>query len=159
MKVPGHLLQIKIGQNLNHGLSAHARLEDIAPLLLQLAILRCTEQRKRLNFEKAGCNLVVTENQLDFERFILQSESTGISGRVTIDLSRQTIDSRGSVVPMRQFNSYLGSLPFIGILFSKGEGFLAADFTVKGSLSDPSIKVDALSTITPDALQSLFSGD
>jgi len=101
----------------------------------------------------------VTRNQLDFERFILQSEATGVSGGATVDLSQQTIDANGSVVPMRQFNSYLGSLPFIGMLFSKGEGFLSADFTVKGSLSDPSIKVDALSTITPDALQNLFSGD
>ncbi len=96
---------------------------------------------------------------LDFERFILQSEATGFSGSATIDLSQRTIDSRGSVVPMRYVNSFLGSLPFIGRIFSHGEGFLAADFTVTGALSDPSIKVDALGTVTPDALQNLFGGD
>jgi hypothetical protein len=63
-----------------------------------------------------------------------------------------------AVVPAYLFNSLLGHVPLIGKLLSpeKGGGMFAANYSLRGSLSDPSVSVKPLSALTPGFLRGLF---
>jgi hypothetical protein len=52
----------------------------------------------------------------------------------------------------------LGHVPLIGKLLSpeKGGGLFAAIYSLRGSLSDPSVSVNPLSALTPGFLRGLF---
>ncbi len=88
------------------------------------------------------------------------SASLGVTAKGQIDLGRAVVAVRGTVVPAYLFNTLPGRLPLIGRLFSpeRGGGLVAAMFSLKGSLSDPSIAVNPLSLLTPGALRGLFDG-
>ena len=60
----------------------------------------------------------------------------------------------GTVVPAYFFNQLPGLIPVVGRLFSpeKGGGLFAAQYSVRGPLSDPKVGVNALSALTPGFL-------
>ena len=88
------------------------------------------------------------------------SLSLGVTIHGQIDLGRELLAVRGTVVPAYVFNALPGRLPLIGRLFSpeRGGGLVAAMFSLKGNLSDPAITVNPLSLLTPGALRGLFGG-
>ena len=88
------------------------------------------------------------------------SPSLGVTVQGQIDLGREVLAVRGTVVPAYLFNTLPGRLPLIGRLFApeRGGGLVAAMFNLKGSLSDPAITVNPLSLLTPGALRGLFGG-
>jgi hypothetical protein len=75
-----------------------------------------------------------------------------------IDLAGARVNLGGTVVPAYFFNSLLGRVPLIGKLLSpeEGGGLFAADYSLRGSLSDPSVSVRPLSALTPGFLRGLF---
>jgi len=86
------------------------------------------------------------------------SSSLGATAKGRVDLGRQTIDLRGTIVPAYFFNTLLGGLPVVGKLFSpeKGGGLFAATYSVQGSLDDPSVGVNPLAALTPGFLRGVF---
>jgi hypothetical protein len=86
------------------------------------------------------------------------SSSLGLTAKGRIDLSADRADVDGTVVPAYFFNSLLGKVPLIGKLFSPetGGGLFAANYSVRGKLSDPSVSVNPLSALTPGILRGLF---
>ena len=88
------------------------------------------------------------------------SASLGVTIKGQVDLGRQLVALRGTVVPAYLFNTLPGRLPLVGRLFSpeRGGGLVAAMFSLKGSLSDPAIAINPLSLLTPGALRGLFDG-
>ena len=88
------------------------------------------------------------------------SPSLGVTAKGQIDLGRELVAMRGTVVPAYLFNTIPGRLPLIGRAFSpeRGGGLLSAMFSLRGKLSDPAIMVNPLSLLTPGALRGLFDG-
>jgi hypothetical protein len=86
------------------------------------------------------------------------SPSLGLTAKGQIDLANARADVGGTVVPAYLFNSLLGHMPLIGKLLSpeKGGGVFAANYSLRGSLSDPSVSVKPLSALTPGFLRGLF---
>lgn len=86
------------------------------------------------------------------------SPSLGVTANGRIDMRTDVADLRGTVVPAYFFNSLPGRIPFIGHLFTaeRGGGLIAAEFTVKGPLDNPSVSVNPLSLLAPGALRKLF---
>jgi hypothetical protein len=86
------------------------------------------------------------------------SPSLGLTAKGEIDLASARVDIGGTVVPAYFFNSLLGHVPLIGKLLTpeKGGGVFAADYSLRGSLSDPSVSVKPLSALTPGFLRGLF---
>jgi hypothetical protein len=86
------------------------------------------------------------------------SASLGLTAKGRIDLAADRADLDGTVVPAYFFNSLLGRVPLLGKLFSpeSGGGLFAANYSVRGKLSDPEVSVNPLSALTPGILRGLF---
>ena len=86
------------------------------------------------------------------------SAALGVTLHGPIDLGRQSLDLKGTVVPVWAVNQLPGRLPVVGRLFSpeKGGGVLAATLSIKGPLSGPDVHVNALAALAPGILRRLL---
>ena len=86
------------------------------------------------------------------------SPSLGVTAAGRIDLGRDRIDLRGTIVPAYFFNALLGHLPLVGRLFSpeRGGGVFAASYALSGDLGHPDMSVNPLAVLTPGFLRDLF---
>ncbi|MDR3534269.1 MAG: DUF3971 domain-containing protein [Rhodopila sp.] len=111
-----------------------------------------------LHFTRLIAPFRLTASVLEFRDARAFSPSLGLTAKGQIDLANARADVDGTVVPAYFFNSLLGRLPLIGKLLSpeKGGGLFAANYSVRGSLSDPSVSVNPLSAVTPGFLRGLF---
>ncbi len=82
----------------------------------------------------------------------------GVTMQGRIDLARQRLDLRGTVVPAWAINQLPGRLPLVGRLLSpeKGGGVLAATVSIKGPFSEPDVHVNALAALAPGLLRRLL---
>lgn len=86
------------------------------------------------------------------------SAALGVTLRGAIDLGHQSLDLKGTVVPVWAINQLPGRLPGVGRLFSpeKGGGVLAATVRIRGPFSSPDVHVNALSALAPGFLRRLL---
>jgi hypothetical protein len=155
-------------QRAGQPLSGSAEIEDFrirnAPAfakLLQgmtLSGLVGTLRGPGLHFTRLIAPFGLTGSVLELRGARAFSASLGLTAKGQIDLANARADIDGTVVPAYFFNSLLGHMPLIGKLFSpeKGGGLFAANYSVRGSLSDPSVSVNPLSALTPGFLRGLF---
>ena len=99
-----------------------------------------------------GGGVLVLDNARAF------SPSLGVTAAGRIDLDRDRIDLRGTIVPAYFFNALLGHLPLVGRLFSpeRGGGVFAASYALSGDLERPDMTVNPLAALTPGFLRDLF---
>lgn len=85
----------------------------------------------------------------------------GINANGTIDLTKETLDLEGTLVPAYTINSVLGYVPVLGrlLLGGEGQGLFAANFHAAGPMDDPKISVNPLSALAPGFLRRLFVFD
>jgi hypothetical protein len=82
----------------------------------------------------------------------------GISFEGTVDLDRNRIALKGTVVPIDTFNSIIDAIPVLGDLLTGGSrgGLIGWTYIVDGATDDPQVSVDALSMLAPGFLRNLF---
>ncbi len=112
-----------------------------------------------LFFSRAVVPMQYVGNVLTVQQARAYSAALGVTAQGWLDLARSTLDLRGTIVPAYVVNSALGRLPLIGHLFSpeRGGGLIAANFSLRGRLDDPSVTVNPLSALTPGFLRGVFS--
>jgi hypothetical protein len=108
-------------------------------------------QMLNVPFTKLGDRITVAEGRT-------VGSELGLTFDGSIDLGAQTIDLRGTIVPVYTLNSLLGNIPGVGHLLvgSPGSGIFAPSYHLSGSLDDPSMSVNALSALTPGILRGIF---
>jgi hypothetical protein len=111
-----------------------------------------------LHFTRLIAPFGLTGSVLELRGARAFSASLGLTAKGQIDLANARVDIDGTVVPAYFFNSLLGHVPLIGKLLSpeKGGGLFAANYSMRGSLFDPSVSVNPLSAVTPGFLRGLF---
>ncbi len=84
--------------------------------------------------------------------------AVGISAWGDIDFLNDKVGLYGAVSPLYGVNSVLGRLPGIGGLFvsRKGEGVVAVQYAITGSISYQTVVVNPLSALTPGAMRRIF---
>ncbi len=82
----------------------------------------------------------------------------GISFEGDVDLDRDRIALKGTVVPADTFNRVVAAIPLIGGMLTGGNrgGFLGWTYSVAGSPNDPQVSVNPLSVFAPGFLRNLF---
>jgi uncharacterized protein YhdP len=82
----------------------------------------------------------------------------GISFEGDVNLDRDTVALKGTVVPADTFNRIVSSIPLVGDMLTGGSrgGLFGWTYTVTGTTNDPSVSVNALSIFAPGFLRNLF---
>ncbi|UUX50845.1 AsmA-like C-terminal domain-containing protein [Nisaea acidiphila] len=135
-----------------------------APVMAQLLSamsltgLPAVVQGRGVHFSRMDVNMHVSDEKLVLERLLAQGASLGISASGEIDRVKDETDLSGMVVPAYVLNEVLGSIPILGTLLTggEGEGFLASEFSVSGSLKKPQVTVNPLTALTPGIFRNLF---
>ena len=82
----------------------------------------------------------------------------GISFEGDVDLNRNNIALKGTVVPADTLNRIIAAIPLIGDIVTGGDrgGFIGWTYSVGGSFEDPAVSVNPLSMFAPGFLRNLF---
>jgi hypothetical protein len=82
----------------------------------------------------------------------------GISFEGDVDLDRDKVALKGTVVPVDTFNRVLAAIPVLGGMLTGGDrgGFIGWTYTVEGTTDDPHVSVNPLSMFAPGFLRNLF---
>ncbi len=110
-----------------------------------------------VNFDKLVGDLAINDDRFYSKQLRAVGSALGILASGTLDVSADSIDLEGKVVPAYAINSFLDKIPVLGSVITGGEdqGLFAVSYDVEGSLRDPRVTVNPLSAITPPVLRSL----
>ena len=132
----------------------------LAKLLEAMTLYGLVElaQGPGLGFARLVAPFRLSRDMLELSDARAFNASLGMTANGSIDLTRQTADVQGTIVPAYFFNSLLGDIPVLGKLFSpeRGGGLFAATYYVHGPLDDPSVSVNPLAALTPGFLRGVF---
>jgi uncharacterized protein YhdP len=114
-----------------------------------------------LPFTRLGGDFASSEGKLELKDLHAYGGALGINVSGLVDLSNDTIDVQGTIVPAYTINSILGYVPLLGklLLGGEGQGLFAANFRATGPIDDPRISVNPLSALAPGFLRRLFVFD
>jgi hypothetical protein len=114
--------------------------------------------QKGLVFHKLTSEFIHQDKQIILKKGRMSGSSLGLNFSGTIDQKTSTLDIRGTIVPIQGINKLASNIPLIGQILTglKGEGLVAATYSIKGKTSGPSVMVNPLSVLTPGILRSIF---
>ncbi|TDQ78915.1 uncharacterized protein DUF3971 [Dongia mobilis] len=112
-------------------------------------------------FGGASGRFVKTRGLIDVRRFRSAGPSIGVTAQGKIDLDRNLVNVKGTLVPAYALNSVFGNIPLIGPLLQggEGEGMFAATYSIEGGLNEPRINVNEWSALAPGFIRDWFTDD
>lgn len=82
----------------------------------------------------------------------------GITIKGNYNRRSEELDVNGVIAPAYGLNTFIGRLPIVGGLLSGKDGTVfAANYTITGDITDPNIKINPLSALSPSSLKDLLS--
>jgi hypothetical protein len=131
-----------------------ARLLSVASLSGISALL----SGEGIPFTRLKGDFVIDGGRLELKELRAYGGAIGIKADGVYDLDAQTLDFAGTLVPAYTLNSVLGNIPWLGKIFTggEGEGIFAGNFRVAGPLAEPQVTVNPLSALAPGVLRKLF---
>ncbi len=137
-------------------------LKEVPPALKVIMVAGLTGIEDALsgpgvNFDKLTGDLTVKGDSFSTKQLRAIGAALGVLASGSLDVSADTIDLEGKVVPAQAINSFLDKIPVLGWVITGGEnqGLFAVNYDVEGSLKDPRITVNPISALTPPVLRSL----
>lgn len=88
----------------------------------------------------------------------LKSKSLGLTFEGSIAPALSKMDINGTIIPVSDLNTFIGSIPIVGdiLTFGNGGALFAATYSLKGSIDDPKTTVNPLAALAPGFLRQLF---
>jgi hypothetical protein len=110
-------------------------------------------------FERADVPFVKTGDDLVLKDARVHGSAIGFTAEGRLDLDKDTMDLKGTVVPAYSLNSVFADVPILGPLLvpEKGSGLFAATYFMRGPIDNPSVGGNPLATLTPGFLRGLFN--
>lgn len=82
----------------------------------------------------------------------------GITLKGNYDREEEAFNINGVIAPAYGLNTFIGKLPVVGSLLSGKDGTVfAANYSITGNISDPIIKINPLSALSPSSLKDLMT--
>lgn len=82
----------------------------------------------------------------------------GFTGSGSYQRASEQINIKGIISPAYSLNSLIGKIPLVGsILAGKDGTVFAANYSIRGNISDPKISINPLSVFSPNSIKDLFS--
>lgn len=112
-----------------------------------------------IDFSELNANITYVGGTIYTDDLLAHGSAVGFTGKGNVDLRKQTIDLQGTVVPAYSLNSVLGNIPLLGSILTgpEGGGVFAANYRMRGSIEDPDVSVNPLSTLAPGILRNIFN--
>ena len=112
-----------------------------------------------IGFNQLDADFAYFGSKIDVTDAHSAGAAIGVTANGTLDIDANTIDLTGTIVPANALNSLPAKIPLIGnLLTGGGGGIFATNYTLTGSLSEPKVSVNPLSTLAPGFLRNLFGG-
>lgn len=109
---------------------------------------------KGIGFQKLHCNLIYGHNLLIMDECVQEGNILNMTGNGTFNLASEYIDMSGVLSPVNIINTISGKTPILKQLSGGKSGLIAMNYTLNGSInSDPKIKVNPLSVLSPGFLR------
>jgi hypothetical protein len=110
-----------------------------------------------LNINRITSGLRYEKSRLAINNMRIHADGLGIFVNGDVDFGAGEIDIRGALAPMGTLQRFIGHIPLIGRLLTgvNREGVIAANFSITGKLTDPEIKAQPLSMLTPGITRDL----
>ncbi len=97
----------------------------------------------------------------------LATENARMSGSVLgvtmtgrYNLADGDIEAQGMVIPAYGLNKFIGNIPLVGkVLAGKDGTVFATNYRINGNADKPDISINPLSTLAPNSVKELFSGE
>ena len=171
-KVVGGTLNIEGHYDLsktNRPLTGHFAMRDFhmvkAPFLAKLLSVASltglldTLTGQGISFKRADVPFVKEGERITLKESRAHGAAIGFTSQGVIDLEKDTMDLKGTLVPAYTLNSVFGSIPLIGRILvpEKGSGLFAATYTMRGPFENPDVSVNPLATLAPGFLRGLFN--
>lgn len=111
-----------------------------------------------LEFDSLSGELVVSGQRFSSDLLRIHGGTLGATITGYVDFGQETLDIEGGVIPLYRISNVLGKIPLLKniLVGDDGQGIIALDYTLSGSLSDPSIVVIPGVLLTPKALRHLY---
>ncbi len=82
----------------------------------------------------------------------------GFTSNGFYNTSSEQLNLNGVISPAYSINSFIGKIPIVGSALAGKDGTVfAANYGIKGSLTDPQISINPLSVFSPNSIKELFS--
>ena len=70
------------------------------------------------------------------------------------------ISAKGMVIPAYGLNKFIGNIPLVGkVLAGKDGTVFGTNYVISGSVDKPDVSINTLSTLAPNSVKELFSGE
>jgi hypothetical protein len=112
-----------------------------------------------IGFARLDGEFAFDDPKLGIKEARASGSAIGITASGTIDVTAETIELSGTIVPAYAVNSLLGKIPLIGGVLTGGQrggGVFATNYKVSGPVQNATVSVNALSTLAPSFLKGLF---
>jgi len=115
-------------------------------------------QGEGITFTHLTGDVTLDDGVLSTDLLRAYGPALGLTAKGKLDFDESVADLEGTVVPAYTVNRILGGIPVLGqfLIGGEGEGFLAFIYRISGPLSEPEVKVNALSALAPGFLRGLF---
>jgi hypothetical protein len=110
-----------------------------------------------IDFTRFDSNVTFVGGAVYTDDLLAHGPALGFTAKGNVNLKEKSIDLQGTIVPAYTLNSVLGNIPLLGPILTQGGGVFAANYRVRGSVDNPDVTVNPLSTLAPSFLRDLFN--
>lgn len=112
---------------------------------------------RNVSFSRLQADFTIGSGRLVIRDATMSGPALGGTLEGTIDYAKNTLDMRGTFVPVFAVNNLFNKVPVIGTLLGgANEGIIGINYRVTGSTNSPQISFNPLSVVTPGFLRRLF---
>ncbi len=118
--------------------------------LASLSQIVSTLSQTGLAFRSASGDLQLDGSRLSTQQTRMNGGSLGVTASGWVELKQKQLQLKGVVIPLSKLNNIVGKIPLLGqvVVGKDGNGIMAVDYTVTGTLSEPeaSIRKESLTS-------------
>jgi hypothetical protein len=105
----------------------------------------------QVRFQRDGSRLVLSEGSM-------QGQAIGLTVEGVIDFVHDSVDMKGTFVPIYAFNNMFAQIPVVGLILggATDEGLIGVNYRITGQASAPTLSINPLSAITPGIFRQIF---
>jgi autotransporter translocation and assembly factor TamB len=89
----------------------------------------------------------------------MNGEAIGLTVDGTLDFTHDSVDMRGTFVPIYAFNNMFARIPVVGLILGGGseeQGLIGVNWRISGKASAPVLSINPLSAVAPGIFRQIF---